>query len=168
VSLLKNKVYLPKTKGVIKTMLTVYVIILISGSILSFAQEESLQDWYSFLRLSLLYVCVCLLIFIAIKTQKIIISDCYISLKQIGITRHKIQFEHIQEVRKGKMSGSPIIEIAAKSGEHEKVCPIPYLPFSNDWDEILDTIKDKCGDYVIGNMSLNRAKGELRTWKDYN
>ncbi len=165
---MKEKIFIPNTSGVLKTMSTVFLLVLVAGSILSIVQEQTLSEWFEFLGLSIAYIIACTLIFLAIKTQKILITESHLILKQVGMTRHKIHFEHIKQVRKGKMTGSPIIEVFAKSGTYEKVCPIPYLPFTKDWDEILDIIKERSGHQVIGNMEIKRAKGELRTWREFN
>jgi hypothetical protein len=160
------KVYFPETRGVIKIMAAVYIFLLAGGSTLSVMLGESLNQWASFLLQSLLYIAACSLIYFAIKSQRIIITETQFILKVIGMTRHKIDFDHIHEVRKGKMSGSPIMEIHAKKGQYSKVCPVPFLPFSESWDELLSTIEKKCGSEVIGNMDLKRRKGELRTWRE--
>ncbi|WP_456271349.1 hypothetical protein [Bacillus sp. AK031] len=160
------KVYFPETKGIIKIMASVYILLLAGGSALSFMLNETLAQWTTFLLQSLLYIAVCSLIYIAIKSQRIIITEKQFILKVIGVTRHKIDFSHIQEVKKGKMSGSPIMEIHAKKDQYKKICPVPFLPFSESWDELLLTIERKCGSEVIGNMDLKRRKGEVRTWKE--
>ncbi|MGD6803684.1 hypothetical protein [Rossellomorea aquimaris] len=160
------KVYFPNTKGVFTLMAIGYVILLAGGSALSFILNETLVQWTSFLMQSLLYIVVCSLIYLSIKSQRIIITEKYFVLKVIGITRHKVDFEHIREVRKGKMSGSLIMEIHAKKGSYSKVCPVPFLPFSEAWDELLLTIERKCGSDVIGSMDLKRRKGEIRSWKE--
>jgi hypothetical protein len=160
------KVYFPETKGIIKIMAGVYFLLLTGGSAISLMLNETFAQWTTFLMQSLLYVAVCSLIFFAIKSQRIIVTEKQFILRVIGMTRHKIDFSHIQEVRKGKMSGSPIMEIHAKKDRYEKVCPVPFLPFSESWDELLLTIERKCGSEVIGNMDLKRRKGEVRTWKE--
>ncbi|WP_421384885.1 hypothetical protein ACOJQI_08975 [Bacillus salacetis] len=160
------KVYFPETKGIIKIMAAVYIFLLAGGSALSVMLDESLAQWTSFLLQSLLYIAVCSLIYFAIKSQRIIVTETQFILKVIGMTRHKIDFEHIHEIKKGKMSGSPIMEIHAKKGRYSKVCPVPFLPFSESWDELLVTIEKKCGSEAIGNMDLKRRKGELRTWRE--
>ncbi|TYS17644.1 hypothetical protein FZC78_07220 [Rossellomorea vietnamensis] len=58
------------------------------------------------------------------------------------------------------------MEIHAKKGSYSKVCPVPFLPFSEAWDELLLTIERKCGSYVIGTMDLKRRKGEIRSWEE--
>jgi hypothetical protein len=160
------KVYFPETKGVIKIMAAVYFLLVAGGSILSMVLDETLAQWTSFLLQSLLFIVICTLLYSAIKSQRIIITEKQFILKVIGMTRHKIDFEHVHEVRKAKMSGSPIMEIQAKKGRYSKVCPVPFLPFSESWDELLLTFEKKCGSEVIGNMDLTRRKGELRTWRE--
>ncbi|MGF2615874.1 hypothetical protein FZC84_07315 [Rossellomorea vietnamensis] len=160
------KVYFPETKGVIRLMAVVYIILLAGGSAFSLILHETLAQWAFFLLHSLLYILVCSLIYFAIKSQRIIITEKQFILKVIGITRHKIDFEHIRQVRKGKMSGSPIMEILAVKGSYSKVCPVPFLPFSESWDELLMTIEKKCGSSAIGNMDLKRRKGEIRSWRE--
>ncbi|WP_044022380.1 hypothetical protein [Bacillus sp. SG-1] len=160
------KVFFPETKGIIKIMAAVYFILLAGGSFLSLYLNETLAQWTSFLLQSFLYIVACSLIYFAIKSQRIIVTEKQFILKVIGITRHKIDFNHIHEVRKGKMSGSPIMEIHAKKGPYSKVCPVPYLPFSDSWQELLLIIEKKCGSEVIGNMDLKRRKGEIRTWRE--
>jgi hypothetical protein len=160
------KVFFPQTKGIIKIMAAVYIFLLAGGSVLSILLDESIAQWTSFLLQSLLYIAVCSLIYFAIQSQRIIITETQFILKVLGVTRHKIDFDLIHEVRKGKMSGSPIMEIHAKKGPYSKVCPVPFLPFTESWDEILLTLEKKCGSEVIGNMDLKRRKGELRTWRE--
>ncbi|WP_409253931.1 hypothetical protein V1502_08545 [Bacillus sp. SCS-153A] len=160
------KVYFPNTKGIIKIMAAVYFVLITGGSSLSLFLNETLAQWTSFLLQSLIYIAVCSIIYLAIKSQRIIITENQFILKVVGMTRHKIDFEHIHEVRKGKMSGSPIMEILAKKGSYSKICPVPFLPFSTSWPELLITIENKCGSEVIGNQFLQRRKGELRTWRE--
>ncbi|RIW38483.1 hypothetical protein D3H55_02810 [Bacillus salacetis] len=147
-------------------MAAVYFLLLAGGSILSYTLGETLEQWTAFLFQSLLFIVVCLLIYSAIRSQRIIITEKQFILKVIGMTRHRIDFEYVHQIRKGKMSGSPIMEVIAKKGPFSKVCPVPFLPFSKSWDELLLTFEEKCGSEVIGNMELTRRKGELRTWRE--
>lgn len=145
-------------------MIIVYILVVCVGTILNIINQAGLQDWLSFMKISLLYIGICSVLYIAIKSQRVILNDKQLVLKVLGMTRHRIDLSHIEEVRKGKMNGSPIIEIETRPNGYKKISPVPYLPFEKDWDEMLTFIKGKCGENVIGSMTLKREKGELRTW----
>jgi ABC-type nickel/cobalt efflux system permease component RcnA len=163
---MKQRVYTPNTKGIIPIMAIVYVTVLIAGTMLNIFNNDSLENWFSFLQISLLYILSCSLIYMAIRSQRIIVDQNKLILKQLGLTRHRIELQHIEQVRKGKLNGSPIMEIETRKKGFKKISPLPFLPFENDWKHILHHLQEECGEEVIGEMTLKRANGELRTWKE--
>ncbi|MFD1739829.1 hypothetical protein ACFSCX_25520 [Bacillus salitolerans] len=163
---MNEKVFTPKTTGVLSIMSMVYVIVLMAGTILNIYKDDGLENWFMFLKVSSLYILACSILFFAIKSQRIILNNDEITLKQLGLTRHKIQYRHIEQVRKGKMNGSPIMEIETRVNGCQKVSPMPFLPFETDWKDIIRKLQEECGKEVVGEMTIRRAKGELRTWKE--
>jgi hypothetical protein len=159
-----NKIFFPNTVGILRTMLLVYIMVMLFGSILTFMKAEGLETWLSFAKVSLVYLGICAILYLSIKSQRIILDEKYFVLKVIGITRHQIPLSKINEIRKGKMSGSPIMEIVLQGKGRKPVLPVPFLPFEENWDEILQSIQNQCDKNVIGEMVLRREKGELRTW----
>lgn len=162
-----TRVFYPKTTGISTVMFTIYVIVLLAGTIINLIKSDGFGEWITFLLVSFLYIGICSLIYFAIKSQRIIITKDIFLLKQLGLVRHHIRLKEIEQVRKGKMSGSPIIEIQTKPGKNQKIYPVPFLPFEQDWDDILFLLEDSCGKEIIGEMTLKRDKGELRTWAGY-
>jgi hypothetical protein len=161
-----NKIYYPNTEGVLKLMTAVFIIVFLFGSLIHVLQNDGLDIWMTFIKVSSIYVIACILIYLTIKSQRIILDEDKLVLKQLGITRHEIKFDCIEDIRKGKMNGSPIMEIESKICGFQRISPVPFLPFRNDWDEIIEVLKENCGDHVIGEMTLVRSKGELRTWME--
>jgi hypothetical protein len=161
-----QKVYFPNTNGILKIMVTVYVLVLLAGTIINVIKREGLENWLTFITISSIYIIVCSLIYVAIKSQRIILTDKSFTLKQLGLIRHRISLKEIEEVRKGKMDGSPIMEIETRINGLKKVSPVPFLPFEKDWKEMLQLLEGNCGEEIIGEMTLTRQKGELRTWID--
>jgi hypothetical protein len=161
-----SKVYYPNTEGVLKLMTLVFIIVFLFGSLIHVVKNDGFNIWMTFFKVSGVYVIACAVIYLTIKSQRIILDENKLVLKQLGITRHEIDLECIEEVRKGKLNGSPIMEIASSRCGFQQISPVPFLPFQRDWDEILQFIKTNCGDHVIGEMTLVRSKGELRTWME--
>ncbi len=158
---MKGKVYYPNTSGIGKIMSSVYSIVLIVGSGINVSNQDGLESWFLFLKVSLIYIGICTLLFLAIKSQRIILNDNQFTLKVFGFTRHQIFLSQINQIRKAKLNGSPIMEIETKN---KRTFPVPFLPFEKVWDELLPLLKEKCGADIIGEMKLRREKGELRSW----
>jgi hypothetical protein len=161
-----EKIYYPKTEGILKLMTTVFILVFLFGTSIHVLQNDDFDIWMTFLKVSGIYIIACLLIYFTIKSQRLILCENKLVLKQLGFTRHEISFKCVEEVRKGKLNGSPIMEIESKIAGFQTISPVPFLPFKEDWDEILQCIKTKCGEHVIGEMTLVRSKGELRTWME--
>ncbi|MBM6616564.1 hypothetical protein [Bacillus suaedaesalsae] len=160
------KMYSPSTEGTIKLMFTIFILVLTIGSVIHLLNQASYENWMIFFKMSSLYVGVCLLIFLSIKSQRIILRSNKLIFIQLGFTRYSIPLEMIKEVRKGKLNGSPIMEVETHISGHLCIARLPYFPFEKDWDEILGVIKETCGHEVIGEMTLVRNKGEIRTWME--
>lgn len=165
---MKEKVFKPNTKTVIPTMITLYILVIIGGSVMTFYFGYAMEEWIKFMKTSLIYIIVCLIIFVSIKSQKMIINEKEIMLKVIGITRHKIKLTEIEEIRKGKMSGNPIMEIETRVKGYKRIAPFPYLPFEEAWKVVIEYIKENQGEEVIGEMKMKREPGELRNWEKWN
>ncbi|WP_456276816.1 hypothetical protein [Bacillus sp. AK128] len=161
---MKDKVYVPVTVGILKIMVTVYGFVLAAGIIINIMKEEGLEGILSLIGFSSLYIIACTLLYFAIKSQRIILTNKGFILKQLGMVRHRINYKDIHEIRKGKMSGSPIMHIEVNINDKKKVYPVPFLPFEKDWNEILLHLETECGRPIVGEMTLKRAPGELRTW----
>jgi hypothetical protein len=161
---LEQKIFYPNMKGILKTMGIVYLIVTIFGSVLNTFNQSDVQDWALFFKVSLIYIFCCSTLYFLIKSQRIILNERELILKLAGIKRHHILLSKIGEIRKGKMNGSPIIEIVVKNDKQKRVYPIPFLPFQLYWEEMLQDIRNICGNDIIGEMTLKRKKGELRTW----
>jgi hypothetical protein len=161
-----EKIFSPETDGILKLMAIVYLMVMMFGSLLNLINGDGLEVWITFVKVSLLYLGVCAIIYILIKSQRIIMTEDKFTLKVIGLTRYQIKLKHIEQIRKGKMNGSPIMEIITNSNGRKRVLPVPFLPFKQNWDDMLQVIKDQRGEEVIGEMKLKRAKGELRTWEE--
>ncbi|KAA0546239.1 hypothetical protein FZW96_16135 [Bacillus sp. BGMRC 2118] len=161
-----QKIYSPSTEGTIKLMSTIFVLVLTIGSLIHLVNEASYENWIIFFKMSGLYVGICFVIFLSIKSQRILLQQNQLIFNQLGFTRYTIPLETIMEVRKGKLNGSPIMEIEILKNNHRTIARIPYLPFEKDWEVILDVIKEICGQEVIGEMTLERSKGEIRTWME--
>jgi hypothetical protein len=160
---MKEKVYYPNTSGIGKIMGTVYAIVFFAGSAINIIRQDGLESWLVFLKVSLIYIGICTLIYLAIKSQRIILSEKQFTLKVFGFTRHQITLNQINEIRKAKLNGSPIMEIETLN---KRAFPVPFLPFEKCWDELLPILKEKCGSEAIGEMKLRREKGELRSWDE--
>ncbi|MBM7662668.1 hypothetical protein JOC85_003478 [Bacillus mesophilus] len=163
----EDKVYVPVTVGIKKVMITVYGLVILAGTFINIMNHDGLQKWLSLIGFSSLYIIACAIIYAAIKSQRIILTKKGFILKQLGMTRHSISYSDIYEVKKGKMSGSPIMKIEANHKGNKKTYPVPFLPFEKDWNEILDHLESGCRRKVIGEMTLKREPGELRTWVNY-
>jgi hypothetical protein len=157
-----NKTYFPVTVGIWKIMFTVYGLVLFTGTFINIMNKDGLESWLSLIGFSSLYIITCCILFWAIRSQRIILTKKGFVLKQLGMTRYLITYSDIHEISKGKMSGSPIMKIECKG--NKKTYPVPFLPFEKDWNEILDHLENECGRKVIGEMTLKREPGELRTW----
>jgi hypothetical protein len=160
----EDKVYVPVTVGIKKVMITVYGLVVMAGTFINIMNQDGLQSWLSLIGFSSLYIIACCIIYGAIKSQRIILTSNGFVLKQLGMIRHQINYSDIYEVKKGKMSGSPIMKIEADIKRNKKTYPVPFLPFETDWNEILDYLESRCGRKVIGEMTLKREPGEIRTW----
>jgi len=160
------KVYFPKTEGILRFMSLIYCIVFLFGSVLNLLNSYDLNEWVAFFQISLIYIGVCLLLYVLIKSQRIVVNEDVFILKVIGLKRYQIQISTITEIRKGKMNGSPIIEILTIRDEKTQLFRVPYIPFEHKWDELFKHIKEKRGKEVIGEMTLQREKGELRTWEE--
>ncbi|MFC4319968.1 hypothetical protein [Litchfieldia salsa] len=160
-----EKVFYPNTKGILKTMGIVYLIVAVFGSVLNTYDQSNVREWTLFLKVSLIYIFCCSSLYFLIKSQRIILNEKELILKLAGMKRHHILLSRIGEIRKGKMNGSPIIEIIVKNEQHKRIYPLPFLPFQLNWEEMLQHIGTICGKEVVGEMTLKREKGELRTWE---
>ncbi|WP_246942981.1 hypothetical protein [Bacillus pinisoli] len=161
---MKEKVYIPATTGILGLMLTVYGLVMCAGTIINIMNQDGLSSWLSLIAFSGLYLGTCAILFFTIKGQKIIITNEGLALKQLGMIRYQVRFEEIVKISKGKMSGSPIMNLDVNMKGISKTLPFPFLPFQKDWEEILGTIEAQCGKHVMGEMELKREPGELRTW----
>lgn len=159
-----RKIFYPSLEGTLKIMTTIFVLVLIVGSLIHFVNQASYENWMIFFKMSSLYCIVCFVIYLSIKSQRIIVESNKLILTQLGFTRYEIPFESIIEVQKGKLNGSPIMEIETLKNGYNTKAKIPYLPFEKEWNEILQLLKENCGEGVVGTMTLVRNKGELRTW----
>ncbi|WP_078549990.1 hypothetical protein [Litchfieldia alkalitelluris] len=159
---MNEKIFYPNTKGILKMMAFVYLIVVVFGSVLNTYFHSTSQEWLLFFKVSLIYILVCSILFVLIKSQQIIISKKEFKLKLAGFTRYQITLSSIGEIRKGKMNGSPIMEIKSKNN---RIFPVPFLPFEAAWEEVLEFVRQERGESIIGEMKLKRKKGELRTWE---
>lgn len=159
-----RKTFYPSLEGTLKPMGTIFVLVLIVGSMIHVLNQASYENWMIFFKMSSLYCIVCFVIYFSIKSQRIIVESNKLILTQLGFTQYEIPFESIIEVQKGKLNDSPIMEIETLYYGHNTIAKIPYLPFEKDWDEILQLLKENCGEGVVGTMTMVRNKGELQTW----
>ncbi|WP_226669935.1 EbsA family protein [Metabacillus litoralis] len=133
--------YKARTQGIIKFMLGIYLLTFSVGTITFYLREElTQQNFRFFTKTSLLYLIFCFLLYLAIKSQRLILKEDHLILTIFGWTRYKISVYDIEKCEFGKLNGEIVIHITL----NKKIkCAFPYYPFQKAWEEISDLLKEK-------------------------
>lgn len=132
---MERKIYKPKTKGLFLLITIIYFIVTISSIVLHFTSIESFGT-RTFLYGSFIYWFWCLTLLAIIKSQRIILEkDGTFRYKTLGINRCVFHTKQLVEVIKEKMNGHPVYVLKYSGNRKRK--PIPYLPFEEEWNEII-------------------------------
>jgi hypothetical protein len=138
-----NKInyYKANTEGIIKFMLWIYILTFSVGIMTFYLRGELTQgNFYFFTKTSLIYLVICIILYWAIKSQKLILKEDHLILTIFGWYRYKISIHDIEKCEFGKINGEKVIHITLNK---KSKCAFPYYPFQRAWAELSETIKEK-------------------------
>ncbi|WP_270179373.1 hypothetical protein [Alkalihalobacillus sp. CinArs1] len=136
------KTYYPRVKTIEVFMFLVYVIVVLFGTALLWVKGDlSVERWQTFIMIGFIYIAFCVLLSVCIRTQRIELTENGMHHKLLGLNRRVVAFSSVKRVTFGKVNGSLVIAI--EKHFDRKTTYVPYIPFEQDWDEIVSYIKQK-------------------------
>lgn len=136
------KTYYPRVKTIEVFMFLVYVIVVLFGTALLWVKGDlTVERWQTFIMIGFIYIAFCVLLSVCIRTQRIELTENGMHHKLFGLNRRVVAFSSVKRVTFGKVNGSLVIAI--EKHFDRKTTYVPYIPFEQDWDEIVSYIKQK-------------------------